>query len=169
MSHVKIWSMASALHFLGTLFSFCCLWNCAVHSPHSYTWSPSFFMGSTWTGPAIVHCSLKGDGEGVAHIPWFMVYGRSKPMVFSCIQLVPCPCAILDQGSCSIQKIFLLIFYTVSLAQKDLLRVIPTAFVSDPFHSKYLETAKETVAHGMQPLFAEHFFLVSLLSFPFQC
>lgn len=121
MNHVNIWSRASTLHYWGTPFSFCFLWNYAMHSLHSCTWSPWFFMGSTWTVPARVHYSLKDENEGVAHIPWFMLYRRREPMVFSCIHLFLSHMPPLSRDSAPFRKTFLL-FYTVSLAQWDLLR-----------------------------------------------
>lgn len=84
-------------------------------------------------------------------------------MVFSCIYLVPSPHPILDQGNCSIQTIFLLIFYTMTLTQWNLLRHTHS-FVTDPFHSINLETAEEAIADGLQLLSAVYFFLAFSVS-----
>ena len=153
--HVAIWNRASPLHSLAVSFSFFFHWNCAMHRLHSCTWSPWFFMESTWTVPAIVCYSLKGENEGMYHIPWFEGNWRRESCYFLAFT-----CPILDQEYCAIGTIFLLIFYTLSLAQWNLLRVIPTVFVTDLFHNINLETAKEGIAVVLQLLSP-----VSLLSF----
>ena len=53
-----------------------------MHSLHNCTWSPWSFMGSTWTVPAILNYSLKGEDEGEAHIPWFEGNERKEPWYF---------------------------------------------------------------------------------------
>lgn len=163
MNHVNIWSRASTLHYWGTPFSFCFLWNYAMHSLHSCTWSPWFFMGSTWTVPARVHYSLKDEMKewptslGLCCIeeenPWY-----SPAFTCSCPTCHPWAETVLHSEKHSF-------FSTLSAWPSGI--CWDKAFVSDPFHGINLETAKETTAGGGQPLCTLS--SLSLLLFPFQC
>lgn len=167
-TYVDIWSRSSTLHSSGVPFSFCFLWKYIVHSLYSYTWSLCFFMGSTWTVPSIIHYSLKNEDEVMTHIPCFMGYGR-EPMVFSSISLVLSLYPILDQEYCFIWTIFLLISYTVCLAQGYLLRAKLIAFVMDPLNSIKLETTREAIflVYSFCLLCTSFFPFFSCLPYPF--